>query len=148
MSLRKLTVKERTCSCTLSLIQKDKKYYRNNGYDYVWARLMLMTRDGSNGYRWIAGKYQKARSVSLTCLLEPGEYFLLVAGDWKNRAFEMVLNYQGSEEVEISRDTFEQHPKIITETCVDIAQRFGIFKQLNRNICSYRLLDRTNGFII
>lgn len=96
MSLRKLVVKDRTCSCTLSLIQKDRKYYRNNGYDYVWARLMLMTRDGSNGYRWIAGKYQKARIISLVCLLEPGEYFLLVTGDWKSRAFEMVLNYNGS----------------------------------------------------
>lgn len=31
---------------------------------------------------------------------------------------------------------------------MDIAQRFGTFKQINRNICSYRLIDRTNGFII
>jgi hypothetical protein len=57
ISLRKFTIKERPCPCTLSLIQKDKKYYRNNGYQYVWTRLMVMTRDGSNGYRWIAGKY-------------------------------------------------------------------------------------------
>ncbi len=57
MSLRKFTIKERPCPSTFSLIQKDKKYYRNNGYDYVWTRLMLVTRDGSNGYRWIAGKY-------------------------------------------------------------------------------------------
>jgi hypothetical protein len=41
----------------LSLIQKDKKHYRNNGYDYVWARMMVAIKDGVNGYRWIAGKY-------------------------------------------------------------------------------------------
>jgi hypothetical protein len=32
--------------------------------------------------------------------------------------------------------------------CSDIAQRFGKFIQLNKNICSYQYIDRTNGFII
>ena len=106
ISLRKFTIKERACACTLSLIQKDKKYYRNNGYQYVWARMMVMTRDGSNGYRWIAGKYDNSRIITLACVLEPGEYYVSIAGDWKNRAYEMVLNYQGCEEIEFSRDTF------------------------------------------
>ena len=37
---------------------------------------------------------------------------------------------------------------ILNETCVDIAQRFGTLNQLNRNMCSYRIIDRKNGFII
>ena len=56
-SLRKFVIKDRQCSCMISLVQRDRKYYRNNGYDYVWGRLMLVTKDGINGYRWIDGKY-------------------------------------------------------------------------------------------
>lgn len=33
------------------------------------------------GYRWIAGKYD-CDSVSLSCVLEPGQYFIVVLPDW------------------------------------------------------------------
>ena len=42
----------------------------------------------------------------------------------------------------------EKHPQILTETCMDIAQRFGELRQLNTRLCSYRLVDQKNGFII
>jgi hypothetical protein len=99
VSIRKFTVKERGLNCILSLVQKDKKYFHNNGYDYVWARIMVVTRDGANGYRWIGGKYDNTKVIVLDLNLEPGEYFVLVTGDWKARTFEMNLNYQGSQEI-------------------------------------------------
>lgn len=55
--MRKFVIKERVANCILNLIQKDKKYYQNNGYDYVWSRIMIVMKDGVNGYRWIDGKY-------------------------------------------------------------------------------------------
>lgn len=37
---------------------------------------------------------------------------------------------------------------MVDEMCSDIAQRFGNFVQLNKNICSYQCIDKRNGFII
>lgn len=71
-TLRKFTVKERGLNCIISLIQKDKKYYNNNGYTYVWARLMIVAKDGMHGYRWIGGKYMQNKVISLSLVLEPG----------------------------------------------------------------------------
>ena len=99
ISMRKFTVKERGFNGMLSLIQKDKKYFHNNGYDYVWSRLMVVVRDGVNGYRWIAGNYQKSKVNSVTLTLEPGEYFILISGDWIKRVLEITLNYQGNQEI-------------------------------------------------
>jgi len=141
-------VKERSSTCLFSLVQRDRKYYRNNGYDYVWTRMLLVTKDGINGYRWIDGKYAKGRILLLNCTLDPGEYYLLISGDWKERAFEMNLNYQGTQQIDFSRDTIEKHPNILSETCIDIAQRYGTFRQVNKNLCAYRLVDKINGFII
>lgn len=56
----------------LTLVQRDKKYYRNNGYDYAWARMMIVTKDGMHGYRWIDGRYENNRILTLICNLEPG----------------------------------------------------------------------------
>ncbi len=81
----------------LSLVQKDKKYYHNNGYDYVWSRMIVAIKDGNHGYRWIAGKYLKTKVLSLSLNLDPGEYYVLVSGDWQARVFEMNLNYQGNQ---------------------------------------------------
>lgn len=92
-------IRERSANCIISLIQKDKKYYQNNGYDYVWARIMVVSIDGTNGYRWIAGKYEKRKCLALHLNLDPGEYFVVVNGDWKKKVFEMTLNYQGNQEI-------------------------------------------------
>ena len=47
ITLRRFKVKDQACNCLLTLVQRDKKYYRNNGYDYVWTRLMVVTKDGN-----------------------------------------------------------------------------------------------------
>ena len=147
-SLRKFVVRERGMNCIMSLIQKDRKHYHNNGYCYVWARMMVVAKEGDLGYRWIAGKYEQAKLISVKMALDPGEYYVIVNGDWKEKIFEMTLNYQGNQEIRFEREPIESHPYILSETCTDLAQRFGKLKQLNRRLCAYRLMDRTNGFII
>ena len=97
--MRKFEVKERGMNCILSLVQKDRKYFHNNGYDYVWSRIMVVVKDGVNGYRWIAGQYEKSKVNSLRLSLDPGQYLVLVSGDWQKRVFEMTLNYQGNQEI-------------------------------------------------
>ena len=44
--------------CVLTVSQKDKKYFRNNGYEYTWMRIILATKD-IDGYRYIAASYAK-----------------------------------------------------------------------------------------
>lgn len=86
----------------LSVIQKDKKYFRNNGYDYTWIRLLLVQKD-LDGYRYVGGVYGKDKIVYLDANLNPGEYFVLVYGDWNKKVYDITLNYQGNVETVIKR---------------------------------------------
>ena len=61
------------------MIQKDKKHYRNNGYKYVWMRVMLVLKD-FDGYRWINGGYSNKKCVNIQSTLEPGEYYIIIMG--------------------------------------------------------------------
>ena len=72
----------------------------------------------------------------------------MVTADWRQKAFEMTLNLQSEQPIEIVREPSGNHPLILQEVCVDLAQRFGSFRQINRNLCSYCYIDKTNGFII
>jgi hypothetical protein len=58
-------------TCSLSVIQKDQKYFRNNGYSYIWMRLILICKDVS-GYRYINGNYSNNKIVSINSHLNPG----------------------------------------------------------------------------
>ena len=71
-----------------------------------------------------------------------------MSGDWRERVFEMYLNYQGSQEIEFQRESIDKYPNMVSEVCVDLAQRFGTLRQINRNLCSYSLSVRKNGFLI
>ena len=146
ISLRKLKVEALT-TCSLSLIQKDRKHYRNNGYEYVWMRLMVVMKD-VDGYRWIHGAYDKAKILNCGCVLSAGEYYLLVMGDWGKRVHDVTLNYQGNSDVQLERESIAKHPRIMQEIGVDLAQRFGVCKQINKDLCSYQYVDTQNGFII
>ena len=88
--------------CVLSVIQKDRKYFRNNGYEYCWMRIMLVCKD-LEGYRYINGAYSKNKVVYIDSHLSPGEYFILVCGDWVKKVYDVTLNYQGSLETQIRR---------------------------------------------
>lgn len=99
-------------SCQLSVIQKDRKHYRNNGYSYCWMRIMLVCKD-IDGYRYIAGAYNNAKSVGISAMLNPGEYFVLVCGDWGGKVYDVTLNYQGNAEVEIRRAQLARYPDLV-----------------------------------
>lgn len=94
VSLRKFIV-DGYGNVNISVIQKDKKHYRNNGYKYVWMRVILVLKD-FDGYRWIDGVYNNEKSLHLKCMLEPGEYFIIIMGEWEKKVFDVTLNYQGN----------------------------------------------------
>ena len=146
VSLRKFKV-EGYGSCVLSLLQKDKKYYRNNGYEYAWMRMIIAVKD-LDGFRYIDGSYSNEKVLSVRCALNPGEYYAIIMGDWKKRVLDVTLNYQGNVEVELTRESLSIHPKILEETCKDMAQRFGKFKQLTKSICSYQYKDYRSKLMI
>lgn len=110
-------------------------------------RLLVVCKD-LEGYRYINGVYGREKVVHVSCHLSPGEYFILVCGDWSKKVYDVTLNYQGSLETEIKREPITKYPNIIDETCRDIAQRFGTFLQINKNVCSYQYCDKLNGLFI
>ena len=97
ISIRSFKVEE-FGNCKISLIQKDKKYFRANGYEYAFLRMIIASQD-IDGYRFIAGQYGEQKVLSLECQLNPGQYFVVMMGDWKRSVLDVTLNYQGSVEV-------------------------------------------------
>lgn len=65
-------------------------------------RIILVSKD-IDGYRYIKGAYLKQKSVFLSCALSPGEYFVMVCGDWGDKVYEVTLNYQGNIEINMKR---------------------------------------------
>lgn len=94
MSLRTFKVSSYG-SCSLAVIQKDRKYFRNNGYEYCWMRVLLVCKD-IDGYRYINGAYNNSKIVTISATLSPGEYFVLVNGEWGKKVYDVTLNYQGN----------------------------------------------------
>lgn len=101
ISLRKFKVQTLT-TCSISVTQKDHKHYRNNGYEYAWMRLMVVMKD-IDGYRWISGAYEKKKVLNCNCVLNGGEYYLVVMGDWKKKVYDVTLNYQGNADIQLER---------------------------------------------
>ena len=111
ISLRKFKVED-FGSCILSLIQKDRKYFRNNGYEYATLRMIVAMKD-VEGYRFIAGNYGKQKVLSLNFPLNPGEYYVIVMGEWNRKILDVTLNYQGNIEVGIGRLPVSSCPDIL-----------------------------------
>lgn len=65
-------------------------------------RIMLVCKD-LEGYRYINGAYSKNKVVYIDSHLSPGEYFILVCGEWVKKVYDVTLNYQGSLETQIRR---------------------------------------------
>ena len=110
-------------------------------------RLIIVVKD-VDGYRFINGCYGKGKFLSCSCVFNPGEYYIFVMGDWNKKVFDVTLNYQGNSEIEIERESMNKHPDIIQEIGTDLAQRFGVCEQMNKNICCYQYIDTQNGLII
>lgn len=102
------------------------------------------------GYRWIAGRYSQGKLTSIQCLLDPGKYFVIVMVDWAgDRSYDMRLNYSGNTEIQsLERVPQTEASSILTETCIDLSQRFGEFRQLSPQLCSYWHIDNKLGMVI
>ena len=57
--------------------------------------MMLVLKD-IDGFRWIDGNYDNHKVMSINCQLEPGEYFIVIIGEWENKIVDITLNYQGN----------------------------------------------------
>ena len=68
--------------------------------------------------------------------------------EWEKRAYNVCLSYNGTSCITFERKVIKEVPNLLEETCADIAQRFGEFKQLSPNLCSYRYADPQLGLLI
>lgn len=102
----------------------------------------------SEGVRYVAGGMGDGKAIHLECSLEPGEYYLVVIADWADKVYNMSLTYNGPVPITIERKTQKDAPNVFEEACADIAQRFGDFKQLSPNLCSYRCFYSPLGLLI
>lgn len=62
--------------------------------------------------------------------------------------YNLGLTYNGPVEVVWERKVLKEVPNVFTDVCADIAQRFGVFKQLSTNLCSYRCVYLPLGLLI
>lgn len=63
ISIRSFKILQYT-NCDISLIQKDKKYFRNTGYNYHWCRVIVCLKETS-GLRFINGDYSNEKVINL-----------------------------------------------------------------------------------
>ena len=111
---------------------------------------MLIQKEYDGGFRWIQGKYAKQRHIIIDENLEAGEYYLIIMAEWvenQSRPLTVVLHSQ-SEFVRLERKAYRKEERIIELACMDLAQRYGKFNQINRSICSYTLLCPECALII
>lgn len=109
---------------------------------------MIIAMKEAEGIRWVKGTYAKKKCVQLSCILDPGQYYVMIMVDWGPRVYDLHLNYSGNSEISFERVRHTEHTSILTDTCVDLAQRFGEFEQISNNLCSYRHCDTAQGLVI
>jgi hypothetical protein len=68
--------------------------------------------------------------------------------EWDSKPYDLNLTLFSNLETRIERKTYTDHPHIIEESCMDLAQRKGRLIQINSNICAYNFIDYKTGFII
>lgn len=81
--MRSFTVETMT-NCSITLYQKDKKFFRKK-YEYNWARMMVAMKEqveGVDSVRWVAGQYAKKKYSQVNCILDPGQYYIIITVDW------------------------------------------------------------------
>lgn len=61
---------------------------------------------------------------------------------------DLTLIALSNKQIGIERKLYEEKQHLLEVACCDIAQRKGIFKQLNDYICSYSLIEKSSGIII
>ena len=68
--------------------------------------------------------------------------------EWGEKVYDLALAYHGNSAIKIEKKLFKDYQNIITEGCMDLAQRYGQLKQINPNICTYNYIHKKLGLII
>ena len=132
---------------TITLTQKDERFFKGKiKYCYSWIRLVLLEKEAHEGYRWIDGKYENWKSVTLDFDLEAGEYHILIIPEWEFRPFDLSLFIHTKVPTTLERKPYIEGS--FEDGCADLAQRFGKMNQLNPYICSYNCIHEDLGLII
>jgi hypothetical protein len=63
---------------------------------------MIVMKEAT-GLRWVTGKYTKGKTITISTILDPGQYYVIIMVDWGNRVYDMRLNYSGTAEVSFER---------------------------------------------
>ena len=67
----------------LTLNQKDERHFQENiKYHYSWVRLILLQKEFNGGYRWIDGRYDNQKSMTIETEFEIGEYYIVIMPEW------------------------------------------------------------------
>ena len=116
-------------------------------YQYAWMRLILVQKE-PNGYRWISCTYANTKTIKLNCSLPVGKFVLILIPEWEAKAYDFHLVCKSTVPVTLERKGKEEHPSILEDSCMDLAQRYGHMVQVNRSICSYHFIEPNLGFAI
>ena len=65
ISVRQLFLKS-SSFCSITLNQKDKRFFQEPlKYAYVWIRMIIIQKEYNGGYRWIDGRYDNQKTISI-----------------------------------------------------------------------------------
>lgn len=68
---------------------------------------MLEKEIGDQGYRWIDGRYDNQKSMTIDCELKKGEYYLVIIPEWESRAYDLNLIIRAQLPTRIERKPYE-----------------------------------------
>jgi hypothetical protein len=51
----------------------------------LWVRGILLQKEYDGGFRWVAGRYNNQKHIIFEEKLEPGEYYLVIMVEWRDR---------------------------------------------------------------
>ena len=61
-------------------------------YQYSWLRFVLLQKEiNDDGFRWIDGRYDQQKSLTIDGELTAGEYYALVIPEWEGKVFDLHL---------------------------------------------------------
>lgn len=107
MSVRQFSLKSLSY-CSLTLNQKDKKLFQEPiKYSYSWVRMILMQKEYNGGYRWIDGRYDNQKTLTIETELESGDYYLVILPEWGQRSYDLTLIIRSKVPARLERKAYE-----------------------------------------
>lgn len=67
-----------------------------------------MQKEFNGGCRWIDGRYDNQKSMTIDVDLEPGEYYIIVIPEWQQRAYDLSLVVRTKLPTRLDRKNYEE----------------------------------------